>query len=62
MSNHLGWPLTSWNVYFTKKRKTLPEVSYNRLDMNHLTAKVCMKELSLIQPFINFKGYYDVTK
>ena len=45
-----------------QKEKTLPEVSYDGLDVNRLTAKVCMKELSLIQPFIDFKGYYDVTK
>ena len=49
-------------MFFTKKRKTLPEVSYNKLDVNRLTAKVSMKELDVIMPFIVFKDYYDVTK
>ena len=49
-------------MFFTKKRKTLPEVSYDKLDVNRLTAKVCMKELDVITPFIDFKGYCDVTK
>ena len=32
------------------------------LDVNHLMAKVCMKELGLILPFIDFNGYYDIIK
>ena len=38
----------------SNKWELYPEVSYDKLDVNRLTAKVCMKELSLTKPFIDF--------
>ena len=43
-------------------RKTLPEVSCDSFHVNPFTAKVCMKELDWILPFIGLDQGSDVTK
>ena len=63
-ANEQPFKVTSDNLQCVlyQKEKTLPEVSYDKLDVNRLTAKVCINELDVITPFIDFKGYYDVTR